>query len=93
MYNMNPYHEKQNNQTYNEKTRPYMIEHHDQIEALRDEMKKKIPCALRKYIFDCECGARVGFHTFRFHLATAKHRKICGDLPPPIKRSDDVIEN
>lgn len=65
------------------KTRPYMLEHHDQIEALRDAMKAKIPCSLRKYYYDCECGTRVGFGTFRFHMATQKHRKVCGDLPPP----------
>ena len=72
-----------NNKSYNQKTRPYMIEHHAQIEALRDAMKEKIPCSLRKYYYTCECGAKVGFHTFRFHQATAKHRKVCGDLPPP----------
>ncbi len=72
-----------NNKSYNQKTRPYMLEHKDQIEKLRDEMKEKIPCSLRKYYYTCECGAKVGFHTFRFHQATAKHRKVCGDLPPP----------
>ena len=72
-----------NNKSYIQKSRPYMIEHHDQIEALRDAMKENIGCAFRKYYFECECGARVSFHTFRFHLATAKHRKVCGDLPPP----------
>lgn len=71
------------NKSYNSKTRPYMVEHHAQIEALRDAMKEKIGCALRKYYFTCDCGAKVGFHTFRFHLATQKHRKVCGDLPPP----------
>jgi hypothetical protein len=68
---------------YLETIRPYMIEHRNQIEALRDAMKAKIGGPFRKFFFDCECGANVGFHTFRFHLATHKHRKVCGDLPPP----------
>ena len=79
------------NKSYNGKTRPYMIEHHAQIEELRDKMKEKIGCALRKYYYTCDCGAKVGFHTFRFHLATAKHRKVCGDLPPP-QTANEVIE-
>ena len=68
------------NKTYCEKARPYMIKHHAQIEALRDELKAKIGCSLKKYYFTCQCGANVGFGTFRFHLATAKHRRVCGDL-------------
>lgn len=88
-----PYVEKHNNMTYNKKTRPYMIEHRDQIEALRDEMKAKSPCSLRNFYYTCDCGALVRFHTFRFHLATAKHRKVCGDLPPPTQTINDNIEN
>jgi len=88
-----------NNKSYSSKTRPYMIEHHDQIEEMRDKIKANIGCAFRNYYFNCECGTKVGFHTFRFHLATQKHRRVCGDLPTPtpkelpieIKLKDDSI--
>ena len=40
-----------NNKSYIQKSRPYMIEHHAQIEALRDAMKENIGCAFRKYYF------------------------------------------
>lgn len=72
-----------NNKSYELKTKPYMELHKAQIEAKRDEIKGNIGCAFRNYFFDCECGTRVGFHTYRFHLATMKHRKVCGDLPDP----------
>lgn len=74
---------EENNKSYTQKSRPYMELHKKQIEDLRDKMKENIPCSLRKYYYTCECGARVGFHTFRFHQATQKHRKVCGDLPLP----------
>jgi hypothetical protein len=79
-----------NNKSYELKTKPYMELHKAQIEEMRDAVKSKIGCAFRNYFFDCECGTRVGFHTYRFHLATMKHRKVCGDLPDPtaLKQSD-----
>jgi hypothetical protein len=79
------------NKSYAIKSKPYMELHRKQIEDLRDKVKANIGCAYRNYYFECECGTKVGFHTFRFHLATQKHRKVCGDLPMP-PTEEEVIE-
>ena len=71
------------NNSYITKSKPYMTLHHDQIEALREIAKTKVHQSFRIASFICDCGHRVSFHTYRFHLATMKHRKICGDLPDP----------
>lgn len=79
---MNVYIMEANNPTYHSKIRPYMLEHYQQIEEIREKYKEHIGCSLGKAIITCECGKRVSFTTLRFHLCGKKHRSICGDLPP-----------
>lgn len=78
------------NKSYILHTKPYMELHRAQIEEMRDAIKATIGCAYRNYFFKCDCGAKVGFHTYRFHLATRKHRRVCGDLPPPPVKDDSI---
>lgn len=71
------------NHTYFTSIRPYMIKHYKQIEEVRDKIKERIGSSLKDATIKCECGKDVRFASLRFHLSTAKHRKICGDFPDP----------
>nr|WPF46510.1 MAG: hypothetical protein [Lake Baikal virophage 4] len=66
-------------------TQAYLDMHKAKLLEMKEEAIQSVWCkqALRKMVYDCPCGARVGCKQLQFHFISMKHRKVCGDLPAP----------
>lgn len=64
----------------------YLDLHKEKLLEMKEQAIKSIQCqrSIRKMIYDCPCGARVGCKQLQFHFISKKHRKVCGDLPTPL---------
>ena len=66
-------------------TQAYLDLHKEKLLEMKEQAIKSIRCqrSIRKMIYDCPCGAKVGCKQLQFHFISKKHRKVCGDLPAP----------
>lgn len=66
-----------------EETLAYYTKHRAKLLEMKESAIKSVngQRAIRKMLYQCQCGAVVGCKQLDYHFVSQKHRKVCGDLP------------